>query len=95
MLVCFVMYQGHRGGDSTGAAGAFAPVNFQQRVHYNRPDEELPNKWLYFSLKMRFLSPNKSFLSPNKSFLSPERSFLMQKCSTILNFLVVGSPFYP
>ena len=23
-----------------GAAGAFAPANFEQRVHCNRPDEE-------------------------------------------------------
>ena len=30
-----------RGVGSTGAAGAFAPVNFQQRVHCTRPDEEL------------------------------------------------------
>ena len=71
-----------------GAAGAFAPVNFQQRVHCTRPDEELSYKWLYFSLKM-------SFLSPKKSFLSSKRSFLMQKCGTILNIWGVGSPLYP
>ena len=38
----------------TGAAGAFAPVNFQQRVHCTRPDEELSNKWPMFSLKRSF-----------------------------------------
>ena len=27
-----------RGGGSTGAAGVFAPINFQQRVHCTRPD---------------------------------------------------------
>ena len=51
-----------RGGGSTGAAGAFAPVNFQQRVHCTRPDEELSYKWLYFSLKMSFLSPKLKIL---------------------------------
>ena len=35
----------HRGGGSTGAVVAFAPVNFQQRVHCTRPDEELSCKW--------------------------------------------------
>ena len=30
-----------RGGGSMGAAGVFAHVNFQQRVHCTRPDEEL------------------------------------------------------
>ena len=32
----------HRGGGSTGAAGAFAPINFQQLLHCTRPDEEFP-----------------------------------------------------
>ena len=70
-----------RGGGSTGAAGAFAPVNFQQRLHCTRPDEELPFKWLCISLKM--------------SFLSPKRSFLIQTCGKILNFWGMGSPLYP
>merc|ERR1711978_639861 len=52
----------YRGGGRTGAVGAFAPVNFQQRVHCTRPDEELSYKWPYFSLKMSFLSPKRSFL---------------------------------
>ena len=30
-----------RGGDSMGAAGAFASVNLEQRVYYTRPNEEL------------------------------------------------------
>ena len=30
----------NRWGGSTGTEGAFAPVNFQQWVHYTRPDEE-------------------------------------------------------
>ena len=33
------------GGGSTVAAGAFAPVNFEQRVHCTRPDEELSHFW--------------------------------------------------
>ena len=43
-----------RGGASTGAAGAFAPVNFQQRVHCTRPDEELSWKWPLASQKRNF-----------------------------------------
>ena len=34
-----------RGSDSTGAAGAFAPVYFEQGVQCSRPDEELSRKW--------------------------------------------------
>ena len=31
-----------RGDGSTGVAGAFAPISFQQWVHCTRPDEEIP-----------------------------------------------------
>ena len=51
-----------RGGGSTGAAGAFALVNFQQWVHCTRPDEELSYKWPYFSLKMSFFSQKNELL---------------------------------
>ena len=51
-----------RGGGSVDAAGAFAPVNFQQRVQCTRPDKDLSYKWPFFSpkrtllmLKMRFI----------------------------------------
>ena len=49
-----------------GAAGAFAPVNLKQRVHCTRPDEELPYKWIYFSLKMSFLRPRKELFEFKK-----------------------------
>ena len=45
----------NRGVGSMGVAGAFVPINFEQRVHCTRPDEELSYKWPYFSLKMHFL----------------------------------------
>ena len=45
-----------RGGGSTGAEGAFAPVNFQQRVQCTRPDEELSYKWPFFARKGGFWS---------------------------------------
>merc|ERR1712004_457893 len=38
-----------------GAAGAFAPINFQRRVHCTRPDAELSYKWPFFSPKRSFL----------------------------------------
>ena len=53
--LCQMLQSNLRGGGSTGAAGAFAPVNFKQRVHCIRPDEELFYKWPYFSLKMSIL----------------------------------------
>ena len=34
-----------RSGGSTGAVGAFAPVDFQQWVQCTRPDKELSYKW--------------------------------------------------
>ena len=74
-----------RGGGSTGAAGAFAPVNFQQRVHCTRPDEELPYKWLYFSLKM--------------SFWVHKRAFWVQKgaswCKNVVQFWIFGMWDHP
>ena len=76
--IFFQLITRFRGGGSTGAAGAFAPVNLQQRVHCTRPDEEMSYKWFNFSLKM--------------SFLSPKRSLLMEKCGTIFNFWGLGSP---
>ena len=33
-----------RGGGRTGAAGAFAPVNFWQRVHCTRPEGHLQSE---------------------------------------------------
>ena len=44
-----------RGGGTTGAFDAFAPVSFQQRVHCTPPDEELSYKWLFFSPKISVL----------------------------------------
>ena len=48
-----------RGGGSTGAAGALAPVNFQQRVHCTRPDEYWSWKWPFGSEKRSFFSQQK------------------------------------
>ena len=52
-----------RSGGSTGAAGAFAPVNFQQQVHCTSPDEELSYRWPFsqsenklFQAKMELLA---------------------------------------
>ena len=42
-------------GGSTGAAGAFLPANFQQRVHCTRPDDELSRKLPLASQKWGFL----------------------------------------
>ena len=44
-----------RGGGRTSAAGAFAPMDFQQRVHCTRSDEELPLKWPLASHRKHFL----------------------------------------
>ena len=52
----------NRGGGSTGAAGAFAPVNFWHLVHCTRPDKELSYKWPFFSQKRSFFSPKTTFL---------------------------------
>ena len=46
------------GGGSTGAAGAFAPVNFQQWVHCTRPDAELSYKCPFFIHKEAFWCKN-------------------------------------
>ena len=52
----------YRGGGSTGAEGAFAPVNFQQQVHCTHPDKKLSYTLTFFSPKMNFFSPKRNFL---------------------------------
>ena len=69
-----------RGGGSMGAAGAFAPVSFKQRVHCTRPDEELSLKW--------------PFCKSKRSFFSLKGPFERKKWGTISNFGGVGSPLY-
>ena len=65
-----------QGWRSMGAAGAFAPVNFQKRVQCTRPDKELSYKWPFFS--------------PKKSFFNLKRTFLMQKMWFIFKFVGCG-----
>ena len=69
-----------------GAAGAFAPINFQQRVHCTRPDEELSYKDLYFSLKMSFLVQkmlhNFEFLGCGITLL-PLKNFMHPSCQVL------------
>ena len=62
-----------------GAAGAFAPVNLQQRVHCTRPEEELSYKWPFFSLKRTFLVQKIHAISDYKKRLYKKRLVDVQK----------------
>ena len=54
LCVIIIRQYNVRNSGSKGAAGAFAPVNFKQRVQCTRPDEELSHKWPFLVQKGAF-----------------------------------------